>query len=161
MNNFLSSDSQHIKPMGFCLVGTWWLMKTPYQDPSGFLQHSCGSGLRTQFFSSELPSPFSHPWWGWSSHHPHQYSTVTVGYVGRQVLASLLLCDSQLLIQLVVLGLLQCRALGVIMDSPYSEGEIVISPHLAVILHGFSCENIAQIMVVTDQHHCNVLVNGH
>lgn len=77
----------------------------------------------------------------------------------NEVLAPLLLCDAQLLIQSVVQELLLW--IGGIMDSPYSESEIVISPHLAIILYGLSCGNIAQIMVATDQHHCNVLVNDH
>lgn len=77
----------------------------------------------------------------------------------NEVLAPLLLCDAQLLIQSVVQGLLLC--IGGILDSPYPESEIVISPYLAIILYGLSCGNIAQIMAATDQHHCNVLVNDH
>lgn len=79
----------------------------------------------------------------------------------NELLAPLLLCEDQLLAQQVVLELLQWRTLGGIIGSPYPEDEIVISPHLAVILHGLNCGNIAKIMVANDQHHCNILANGH
>lgn len=79
----------------------------------------------------------------------------------NELLALLLLCGDQLLVQQEVVELHQCRALRSIIDSPYPEGEIVISLHLSVILHGLNGGNIAQIMVATDQHRCNILANGH
>lgn len=86
------------------------------------------------------------------------------------VLAPLLLCDAQLLVQPVVLGLLQCRALrGIVeelgiehqkQDAPYPEAEVVISPRLAELLHSLGCGDVAQVVVATDQHQWNVLVNS-
>lgn len=86
------------------------------------------------------------------------------------MLALPLLRDAQLLVQPVVLGLLQGRALGGIVkelgiehqeeDAPHPEAEVVISPCLAELLHGLGGGDVAQVMVATDQHQRNVLVDG-
>lgn len=86
------------------------------------------------------------------------------------MLTLFLLCDAQLLVQPVVLGLLQRGAPGGIVqelgvedqeqDSPDPEAEVVVSPCLAELLHSLGGGDIAQVMVAADHHQWDVLVDG-
>lgn len=86
------------------------------------------------------------------------------------VLALFLLCNVQLLVQPVILGLLQCGAPGGIVqelgvehqeqDAPDPKAEVVVSPCLAELLHSLGCGGIAQVMVAADHHQWDVLVDG-